>query len=105
MDEYTKEERMLALERMRQASNGFYGAAVRTGVHTFIEFTGLINEFIVLCEAAEAAGNVSWLMSSTHLPDNALPLEEHHVDYLAEKLDCIYGPGLRENKLLERLLR
>lgn len=53
---YTPEERKAILARMRTASNLFYSAAAAAGCHAFIEFTGLMNEFIKLCTEAEAQG-------------------------------------------------
>ncbi len=90
--ELDKERRAEALQRMKAASDTFYGLAVRTGCHAFIEFAGLMNEFITLCHKAEADG-VNWLMANTHT-NTPIPIREHNIDYLAEKLDCIYGPSL-----------
>lgn len=49
-------ERVVMLRRMREASSVFYGLAVQAGCHPFIEFTGLMNEYIKCCEAAHKAG-------------------------------------------------
>lgn len=38
------------LTAMRAASDAFYLAAIRIGVHPFIEFTGLMNEWIKAAE-------------------------------------------------------
>jgi len=98
-----KEFRAEALRKMRAASETFYRLAVQTQVHAFIEFTGLMNEYITLCEGAEAAG-IDWLMANTHT-NTPLPIKEHHVGYLAEKLDCIYGPSLEATGLREFFAR
>ena len=90
-------ERRDMLEKMRHASSVFYVLARQTGCHAFIEFTGLMNEYIAICEAAEAAG-IDWTMANTHT-DAVLPMAPYHVRYLAEKLDCIYGPALRDPQL------
>lgn len=91
MDGYTKEERVEVLNRMRRAKDNFYAAALGTGVHAFVEFAGWMHEYILICEA-----------SGTF--DEPL-LADHNVAYLAEKLDCIYGPALRKHGLLDVLLR
>lgn len=87
--EYTVEERAAMLRGMRGASDYFYSSAVRIGVHAFIEFAGLMNEFIKLCEEAHAKG-IDFTMANVHT-DQHLPFQPHHIAYLNEKLECIYG--------------
>lgn len=71
------------LDLMRRSSARFYSDAVRIGVHPFIEFTGLMNEWI---KAAERAGSVH---------DGApVKLESHEKAYIREKLTCIFGEQL-----------
>lgn len=89
----TFEERAHILNRMRAASNSFYSAAANAGCHAFIEFTGLMNEFIKLCETAERQGT-NWVHANVH-GDVHLPFEPYHVEYLSEKLECIYGRRLQ----------
>lgn len=77
-----------SLRRMRDASNEFYGMATSTGCHAFIEFAGLMHEFIQVCEAAEKQG-LDWRQANTHT-GVSLPFAPHHIDYLNDKLGCIY---------------
>lgn len=97
-----KAERKQALNLMQMASHEFYKAAVSIGVHPFIEFTGLMNEYITICRMAEK-NNKEWVHASTH---SGVPLRmhEHSVKYLAEKLDCIYGPTLRAHPEMMKAL-
>ncbi len=83
-----EKDREGCLRSMRQASAMFYRAAVTAGNHAFIEFTGLMNEYINLCEAAHAAG-IDFTCANKH--NEHLPWEDHHKQYLNEKLECIYG--------------
>lgn len=76
------------LERMKRAANEFYGLATSTGVHAFIEFAGLMNEFIKVCEDAQREG-IEWWGANTHSKVD-LPFQTHHVNYLNEKLECIF---------------
>lgn len=87
--EYTTEERAVMLRGMRAVSDNFYAGAVRVGVHAFIEFCGLMNEFIKLCEEAHAKG-IDFTMANVHT-DQHLPFQPHHIAYVYEKLECIYG--------------
>jgi hypothetical protein len=101
--EQNKEYRAKALAGMRKASATFYGLAAMSGHHAFVEFCGLQQEYIKMCEAAESAG-IDWLLASTHT-NMALPMELYNIAYLAEKLDCIYGPSLRDPKKREQFVR
>lgn len=85
---YSKEECAAMLPRMRDASNAFYVMAFRIGCHPFIEFAGLMNEYIKACEEALAKG-VPFPACSIHT-GMPLPLAGHHLEYIEEKLACIY---------------
>lgn len=99
-----KEQAEKALVDMRRAAGAYYAAAVGTGCHTFIEFTGLINEYITVCTQMTANGDYTWLNANTHT-GVPLQLRKHNVIYLAEKLDCIYGPTLRADpELMDTLI-
>jgi hypothetical protein len=91
--QYTPEERREILTKMQTASAVFYAAAARAGCHAFIEFTGLMNEFIKLCAEADTQG-IDWVRANVH-GDVHLPFKPHHVAYLSEKLECIYGCRLK----------
>lgn len=97
---YSAEEREPMLAGMQEASNAFYYAAIRIGCHPFIEFAGLMNEYIKLCQQAHKAG-IDFTNANAH-SGNALPMEDYNAEYLAEKLECIYGPTLQQNLKLRR---
>jgi hypothetical protein len=84
----THDERTAALERMHDASRTFYVAAVQIGNHPFIEFTGLMNEYIKACEEAHAQG-IDFSDCNTHT-GASLPLAKHMLLYINEKLECIF---------------
>jgi hypothetical protein len=82
------DERKIALEQMHAAARAFYLTAVQIGNHPFIEFTGLMNEYIKACEAAHARGiDFSDCNAHTGTP---LPLAPHMRAYINEKLECIF---------------
>lgn len=89
---YTEDELREMIKKMHDASGIYYALAVQTGCHTFIEFTGLINEFIKLCEQALVDG-IDFTQASIHSGQH-LPFEPYHIAYLREKLECIYGPDV-----------
>lgn len=87
----------MALKLMHRVSSSFYTMAAMCGVHTLIEFTGFINEYIKLCEDAHKAG-IDFIHANAHGGDeNPLPMETYHAEYIAEKFNCIFGPSLRAN--------
>ena len=88
----SKEELEEMVAAMHAASERFYGAAIHIGNHAFIEFTGLMNEYIKLCAEAILQG-IDFTECSRHT-GQALPMANHHAAYLAEKLACIYGESL-----------
>jgi hypothetical protein len=85
------------IAKMEQASHHFYGAACACGNHAFIEFTGLMNEYIKACEAAMEAG-LDFTMLNKHNGEH-LPFRPYFAKYLGEKLGCIYGPELSQAAL------
>lgn len=84
----TKEEREAALAAMQQASDAFYRAATRIGNHPFIEFTGLMNEYIKCCKLAHEDG-IDFTECNTHA-GQSLPIPGFSLDYMNEKLECIF---------------
>lgn len=82
-------ERIRALDQMKQASSAFYMMATRIGNHPFIEFTGLMNEYIKACQQAHDDG-IDFSECNAH-SGVELPLKDYHLRYLQEKLECIYG--------------
>ena len=82
------EEQSTAIAQMREVSTSFYANAIRIGVHPFIEFCGLMNEYIKACEKAHASG-VDFSECNAHSGQH-LPMESYMVAYVNEKLECIF---------------
>lgn len=82
-------ERETALKRMGDAADAFYRDAVSIGNHPFIEFAGLMNEYILACQRAHAEG-IDFTQCNRHT-GNALPLHPTNSDYINEKLECIFS--------------
>lgn len=85
---FSAAEREVMLEQMRAVSRAFYSSAVRIGCHPFIEFTGLMNEYIKCCEVAHQQG-VDFASCNTHSGQD-LPMQGHSIAYVNEKLECIF---------------
>lgn len=87
----TPEEILVA---MKVASNNYYREAIATNCHTFIEFTGLINEYIKICERNLKQG-VDFTKSNVHSPgEPRLQVGDFELEYINEKLHCIF-PNLQ----------
>lgn len=93
----TEQQREEALAAMDRASSEFYRSAVYIGNHPWIEFTGLMNEYIKACREAHKAG-IDFSECNTHSGKH-LPLRDYQVRYLNEKLTCIFtGRSVIEEK-------
>jgi len=100
---YTRGEREAMLEGMRRASSMFYARAFAIGCHPFIEFNGLMNEYIKICERAHRDG-IDFPRASAH-SGIAIPMATYEAAYLGEKIGCIYGPALQDPATLRAFLR
>lgn len=89
---YSPEELRVMIDDMKNVSNVFYQLAMRTHCHPLIEFTGLINEYIKICEKTLKAGR-DFSAANTHT-GGSLVFDVHNLNYLMEKLECIYGPSI-----------
>jgi len=90
--DWSTEERAALIKAMTHAKDVFYGLAVKAGHHQFLEFAGLMHEYIKLCTEAHEAGQDFY----------SLPMQEHHAEYIAEKLECIYGSAIKHSIDLTR---
>jgi hypothetical protein len=93
---YTREELETMLQEMERLATGIYLQLVRIGCHPFIEFCGLMREYVKVCKQAHAQG-VQFPFASGH-GETALPASHMELQYLAEKLHCIFSPMLRSEE-------
>lgn len=81
-------EREAALQRMDTAILRFYSEAVEIGVHPFIEFAYVMTAYAKSCRRAHEDG-IDFSECNRH-SGRLLPVEEFELDYLNEKLECIF---------------
>ncbi len=91
---YNDDELAAMVTAMEQASSAFYAAACQIGNHPFIEFTGLMNEYIKICQD-NAKNGQDFTLASIHA-GQVLEIQPHQKDYLLEKLECIFGTSMPE---------
>lgn len=73
---------------MEDARDRFYVAAVRIGVHTYVEMAGFMGEFIKMCRDMHEEG--------IDFGTEPLRAKPHQLAYIAEKFDCIFGEALAD---------
>jgi len=89
----TAEELQVMLSEMHNASMAFYYTATHIGVHAFIEFAGLMNEFIKICNDNYKAHGTNFAHASKHT-GKALEMQAYQAAYLGEKFGCIFGNAI-----------
>lgn len=92
---HTEAELREMVQKMKHASNAFYVAAVHTGNHAFIEFTGFMNEYIKVCERMVSTGK-DFTQCTAHT-GTSLDMKAYEAMYIAEKFECIFGPTFRND--------
>lgn len=92
---YSSDELKVMAKRMRMVTSMLYPELVQTSCHPFIEFCSLMSKYVDICERAAVLG-IEFPMANRHT-GMALPVEEHDLRYLAEKLECIFGPIIDAN--------
>lgn len=97
------EERLLALQAMKEAAAQFYRDANRIGVHPFVEFSGLMQEYIKACEHAHR-DEIDFTDCSVHT-GKVLPMHSVMLDYVNEKLNCIFTGRVASKVQLSTSLR
>lgn len=84
------------LNRMEKLSTGFYWIAFEIRNHAFIEFCGLMREYINLCKLALDEGR-DFTQANIHTGKPLFTMEEHHAKYLGDKFGCIFGACFAQN--------
>lgn len=84
-----RDELQLVIANMSKLSSNFYYNAIHIGNHSFIEFTGLMNEYIKICQQSLEQG-IDFTLVNTHTKGQALAVKEYNTRYLKEKLNCIF---------------
>ena len=99
-------EHARAVHAVNQASQQFYWVCFAAGVggcaHAFMEFNGLMQAYCQILEKAVRAG-LDPQQLNVH-SGKPLPVDGHEIEYLAEKLDCIFGPVLASNPKARAIL-
>mgnify|MGYP003344242686 FL=1 len=87
-----RDELETIIVQMEAVTSIFYRGAIDTNNHAFIEFTGLISEYIAICRNSLEQG-IDFTKANIH-SDEKLIFHEYNRQYLKEKINCIYGKNL-----------
>lgn len=79
-----------SLKLMQEVSDKFYIASGNTQCHAFVEFTGLMNEYIKVCQEFQRANPDDDFRSLNAHSGKSLKLKPFERLYIKEKLNCIY---------------
>ncbi|MGB8688921.1 MAG: hypothetical protein WCD53_16505 [Microcoleus sp.] len=83
-----------SLKLMQEASDKFYQASCHTQCHAFVEFTGLMNEYIKVCSEFQKANPEADFRTSNGHSEDEISLKPYQKQYIREKLHCIYQQNL-----------
>lgn len=100
------EERARTINALKQQVQAFYWACFTHNIggraHAFLEFCGIMTAYVQVLESAVRAGlDPQELNAHTGEP---IPVQGHEIQYLAEKLNCIFGPVLSSNPEARKIL-
>lgn len=99
--EMEQEEHTLAsvatIHKMQEVSNEFYRKAIQIGNHPFIEFAGLMNEYIKMCTQTWDKG-IDFTQAHVHSDQPGLEAHSWNGAYLAEKFSCIFDKTFQDNE-------
>lgn len=85
-----------ALDRAREAAAAYYAIGVQTGVHSMIEWCGVMGEHVRMLEEAHKQGHDPREVDQHGSTAFAVP--NFVVDYFCEKLGCQIKPFIRADR-------
>lgn len=86
-----------ALERAYELSRSYYALGAQTGIHSMIEWCGVMGEHVKLLRYAYEEHGVEPDAVDQH-SDTKVDAPDYMVAYLCEKLGCQLKPFIRGNK-------
>ena len=84
------------IHEMGTVASLFYTMAQGIGVHQFLEHAGLLNEYVKAC--------TKMLETDIDFVENNVQLLDYMAEYIGEKIGCIYGAALEDEKLLKAFM-
>ena len=82
-----------ALHRAREAASAYYPIGVQTGVHSMIEWCGVMGEHVKMLAHAASNGHDPREIDQHH--EGAIEVPGYMIAYFCEKLGCQIKPFIR----------
>ena len=105
--ENSKEDLLLLAQRMEKVAEQvywmFFHAEMGARIDAFIEFCGVLSKYVQICQRCAEEG-IDFTQLNTHT-GQAMPVEVHDMEYLGEKLQCIFGPIIDANPAARAALK
>lgn len=92
-----------ALLRAREMSSAYYALGAQCGIHSMIEWCGVMTEYVKMLECAHATG-VDPRDVDQHHADCKVVIPEFMATYFVEKLGCQLKPFIRADRSMWRKL-
>jgi len=86
-----------ALRRARDLSSSYYALATQTGIHSMIEWCGVMSEYVNMLGYAFTEQKVDPREVDQH-SGTAISAPEYYIAYICEKLGCQLKPFIKANK-------
>lgn len=92
---------LTVLDRARDLANSYYPLATQTGIHSMIEWCGVMGEYVRMLETAYKEHQIDPRQVDQHSGE-AVPAPPFMVEYFCEKLGCQLKPFIRADKAMWR---
>lgn len=92
-----------ALQRAREMSLAYYALGAQSGIHSMIEWCGVMGEYCRMLEVAQATG-IDPCEVDQHHTDCKVAIPEFMATYFVEKLGCQLKPFIRADRSMWRKL-
>ena len=89
--------------RAKDLADSYYALGVQSGIHSMIEWCGVMGEYCKMLECAVEVG-VDPREVDQHHKDCEVAVPEFMVEYFTEKLGCQLKPFIRADRPLWRKL-
>lgn len=89
------------LERARDLAHSYYPLATQTGIHSMIEWCGVMGEYVRMLETAYKEHQIDPRSVDQHSGET-VPCPPFMAEYFCEKLGCQLKPFIRANKVMWR---
>lgn len=86
-----------ALKRSNDLASSYYALAVQTGIHSMIEWCGVMSEHVKMLRTAYKEHGIEPDRVDQH-SGTAVPVPDYMVEYMCEKLGCQLKPFIRANR-------